>query len=42
MNQVYGEFWPVSPPARSTVVVKALVAPAAKIEIECMAAMPAR
>jgi 2-iminobutanoate/2-iminopropanoate deaminase len=42
MNQVYGEFWPTSPPARSTVVVKALVAPAAKIEIECMAAMPAR
>lgn len=40
MNEVYRTFWPVSPPARSTVVVKALVVPSAKIEIECMAAMP--
>lgn len=40
MNEVYRTFWPVSPPARSTVVVKALVVPSAKIEIECMAVMP--
>lgn len=40
MNQVYREFWPQSPPARSTVVVKALVVASAKIEIECMALMP--
>ena len=42
MNQSYREFWPQSPPARSTVVVKALVVPGAKVEIECMAAMPAK
>lgn len=40
MNAVYSEFWPQSPPARSTVVVKALVVPSAKVEIECMAVMP--
>lgn len=40
MNQAYREFWPSSPPARSTVVVKALVVPGAKVEIECMAVMP--
>lgn len=40
MNAVYSEFWPQSPPARSTVVVKALVVASAKVEIECMAAMP--
>jgi 2-iminobutanoate/2-iminopropanoate deaminase len=40
MNQVYREFWPVAPPARTTVVVKALVVPGAKLEIECMALMP--
>ena len=37
MNRVYREFFPKDPPARSTVAVAALVAPAAKIEIECMA-----
>ena len=42
MNQAYREFWPQSPPARSTVIVKALVVPNAKVEIECMAAMPAK
>lgn len=42
MNEVYRTFWPVSPPARSTVVVKALVVPSAKIEIECTAVMPGR
>lgn len=40
MNAVYREFWPSSPPARSTVVVKALVVPGAVVEIECMAVMP--
>jgi 2-iminobutanoate/2-iminopropanoate deaminase len=42
MNSVYSEFWPSSPPARSTVVAKALVVASAKVEIECMAAMPAK
>ncbi|MEO7997419.1 MAG: RidA family protein [Gemmatimonadaceae bacterium] len=42
MNSVYTEFWPTSPPARTTVVVAALVTPVAKIEIECVAAMPAK
>jgi 2-iminobutanoate/2-iminopropanoate deaminase len=40
MNRVYREFFPKDPPARSTVAVAALVVPTAKIEIECMAAMP--
>ena len=40
MNTAYRAFFPDSPPARSTVVVAALVSPAAKVEIECMAAMP--
>lgn len=40
MNRVYREFFPADPPARSTVVVAALVSPAAIVEIECMAAMP--
>lgn len=40
MNEVWAEFFPNSPPTRSTVVVKALVVPAANIEIECMAVMP--
>ena len=42
MNEAYAAFWPTSPPARSTVVVKALVVPGAKVEIECMAAMPVK
>jgi 2-iminobutanoate/2-iminopropanoate deaminase len=37
MNQAYREFWPKEPPARSTVVVAALVSPGAKLEVECMA-----
>ena len=41
MNQSYRAFFPDSPPARSTIVVAALVVPAAKVEIECLAAMPA-
>lgn len=42
MNEAYRTFWPVAPPARSTVIVKALVVPGAKLEIECIAAMPAK
>jgi 2-iminobutanoate/2-iminopropanoate deaminase len=43
MNQAYREFWTtVAPPTRTTVVVKALVAPTAKLEIECIAVMPAK
>lgn len=40
MNEVYRTFFPNTPPARSTVVVAALVVPNAKVEIECVAAMP--
>ena len=40
MNAAYREFWPTSPPARSTVVVAALVQAGAKVEIECSAAIP--
>ncbi|MFN0098993.1 MAG: RidA family protein [Gemmatimonadaceae bacterium] len=40
MNEAYAAFWPSSPPARTTVVVKALVVPGAKLEIECIAVMP--
>ena len=40
MNEAYRAFWPTSPPTRSTVVVKALVIPRAKVEIECTAVMP--
>ena len=42
MNEAYAEFWPVAPPARSTVIVKALVVPNAKLEIECIAVMPTK
>lgn len=38
MNQVYREFFPSAPPARSTVAVAGLVVPGALIEIECIAA----
>ena len=38
MNGVYREFFPANPPARTTVVVAALVVEGAVIEIECMAA----
>lgn len=40
MNQAYREFFPTSPPARSTVVVAALVVANAKVEIECFAVIP--
>lgn len=40
MNTAYREFFPANPPARSTVVVAALVAAGAKIEVECSAFIP--
>ena len=40
MNSVYTQAFPKEPPARSTVVVAALVSAAAKVEIECLAAIP--
>ncbi len=42
MNAAYKEFFPNSPPGRSTVVVAALVAAGAKVEIECVAAIPGK
>lgn len=39
-NQVYVTFFPKDPPARSTVVVKALVLPGAVVEIDCVAMLP--
>ena len=39
MNSVYSTFFPKEPPARSTVVVAALVSAAAKVEIKCIAAV---
>ena len=38
MNSAYTQFFPKEPPARSTVVVAALVSASAKVEIECIAA----
>jgi 2-iminobutanoate/2-iminopropanoate deaminase len=42
MNTAYRAFFPTTPPARSTVVVAALVAAGAKVEIECVATMPGK
>ena len=42
MTEAYATFWPVAPPARTTVIVKGLVVPGAKLEIECNAVMPAK
>jgi len=39
MNSAYTQAFPKEPPARSTVVVAALVSAAAKVEIECIAAV---
>jgi 2-iminobutanoate/2-iminopropanoate deaminase len=39
MNSMYSQAFPKEPPARSTVVVAALVNPAARVEIECIAAI---
>ena len=38
MNQVYREFFPTNPPARSPVAVAGLVLAGAVVEIECIAA----
>lgn len=35
-NQVYRTFFPSNPPARSTVVVKELVLPGARVEVDCV------
>jgi 2-iminobutanoate/2-iminopropanoate deaminase len=35
-NKIYVEFFKSDPPARSTVIVKALVVPGAKLEIDCV------
>jgi len=41
MNEAYSEYFKgMSPPARSTVVVAALVVPTGKVEIECFASIP--
>lgn len=42
MNSAYSQAFPKEPPARSTVAVAALVSPAAKVEIECIAAVPGK
>ena len=43
MNIIWRQFFVSGPPARSTVVVKQLVVPGARIEIDCVAAlMPQR
>jgi len=39
-NKVYVTFFPADPPARSTVIVKALVLPDAKVEVDCVAGLP--
>lgn len=40
MNRAYTQFFTKEPPARTTVVVAALVSPGAKLEIECLATIP--
>jgi 2-iminobutanoate/2-iminopropanoate deaminase len=40
MNRTYRDYFPKDPPARSTVIVAALVSAGALVEIECMAAIP--
>ena len=42
MNSAYSAMFPKEPPARSTIVVAALASPAAKVEIECIAAIPSK
>ena len=39
MNELFRRYFPDDPPARSTVVVKELVVPGAKIEIDCVTAL---
>lgn len=40
MNRAYTQYFTKEPPARSTVVVAALVSPSAKLEVECIAVIP--
>ena len=40
MNEVYSSFFPVSPPARTTVGVAALALPGLRVEIELVARIP--
>lgn len=35
-NKLYVEYFPKDPPARSSVVVKELVVPGAKLEVDCV------
>lgn len=42
MNSAYVQAFPKEPPARSAVAVAALASPSAKLEIECIAALPAK
>ena len=39
MNELFRKYFPESPPARSTVVVKELVVGGARVEIDCIAAL---
>lgn len=39
MNQAYTQYFTKEPPARTTVVIAALVSPGAKLEIECIASL---
>jgi 2-iminobutanoate/2-iminopropanoate deaminase len=39
MNKAYSDFFGAQPPARSTVVVAALVVPGGKLEVECIASL---
>jgi 2-iminobutanoate/2-iminopropanoate deaminase len=39
MNALFGEYFPERPPARSTVVIKALVVENARVEIDCVTAL---
>lgn len=39
-NKIYVTYFPSDPPARSTVIVKALVLPGASVEVDCVAAIP--
>jgi len=39
MNSVYSTYFPKDPPARSTIVVAALVSQPAKLEVECIASL---
>ncbi len=38
-NKIYVTFFPHDPPARSTVIVKELVVPGAKLEVDCVASL---